>query len=30
MRGLFLAHIAGMGRVGVIEGFAIDILGMIR
>ena len=30
MRGLFPAHIAGMRSVGVIEGFAIDILGVIR
>ena len=30
MRGLFPARIAGMRSVGVIEGFAIDILGVIR
>jgi hypothetical protein len=30
MRGLFLAHITGTRRVGMIEGFAIDILGAIR
>lgn len=30
MRGLFPAHIAGMRSVGMIEGFAIDILGVIR
>jgi hypothetical protein len=30
MRGLLLAHIAGMRRVGVVERLAIDVLGVIR
>ncbi len=29
MRGLFLPDIAGMRGVGMIEGFAVDVLGVI-
>ena len=30
MRGLFLAHIAFVRGVGVVERLAVDVLGMIR
>lgn len=30
MRGLFLPDIADMRGIGMIEGFAVDVLGMIR
>ena len=29
VRGLFLTHVAGICRIGVVERLAIDVLGMI-